>query len=333
MSNEEVLLISDLHFTSKPQDEYRWGLFDKLNELMLNRPLNDIYILGDLTDAKDNHSAALVNRLVDNLTSLAKSVKSVKILRGNHDGINVENPYFEFLKHIPNLEYIKAPLNWSTELFLPHSRNPEEDWKDIDFTNRIVYAHVSVDGAVYETGMVSSAPVSADIFKNAILAFSGDIHSPQTIGNLNYVGCPYRVRFNDRFMGGGIILNLDNHKWERIEFNFPHRWTVEVTSVRELETNINCEGMRAGDQIKVRLHLNQDNMSDWRQIKEDCRMLLVERGIELCAFEMIKDYQETIHLQADVNRQFTDFDGYCKKQQITPELVQVGKEIVTQCKS
>lgn len=336
----KTLLISDLHFTTKPLDDYRWALFDKVNDLIKSEKIEEIMILGDLTDAKDNHSAILVNKIVDGIASWARQVEKIRILRGNHDGINEDWPYFEFLSRVesdsdyPKIDYyasIYTPVN-EPYIFLPHTKDPEKDWKKLDFTNKVVFAHVSVDGAVYETGMSGKSPVKPEIFDKAKLAFSGDIHSPQKIGNLVYVGCPYKVRFNDTFQGGGILLDTKANEYSRITFDFPNRYTIAITSFPDLLeklSKLDPSKDDAPDQFKIRLHLNQENFHDYQKIKQETQDHMAKLKVHLSAFEIVKEVYQPVKLDVK-ERQFTDFEGFCKKQVITPELVAVGKQIINE---
>ena len=97
-----ILLTSDLHFTDKPEDSYRFDLFDAMRDWCEEYPIKHIIILGDLTNEKDNHSSKLVNKIVNGIFSLT-CYCPVDILMGNHDYIDPENAYFQFLEVIPYL--------------------------------------------------------------------------------------------------------------------------------------------------------------------------------------------------------------------------------------
>jgi hypothetical protein len=295
-----------------------------------------IYVLGDITDAKDHHSSILVNRIVDGFKMWAGLVKGIKVLLGNHDGLDASSPYFRFLQHIPGIEHISNITEVGHYLFLPHTRTPEDDWKDINLQDKVVFAHVSVDGSVYETGTKQEGGISDEVFSPAAVAFSGDIHSRQTVGSLNYVGCPYRVRFNDPFQGGGIILMdytcEDSFRtdvdWEYVNFDFLNRHTFDFLDLSSLEVQMNKAGVKAGDQVKLRLHINDHNMADWRSVKAGAYTLCEDLGIELCGYSEVKDYQEVVGIADTIERRFTDFETFGQRQNISPELMAFGKQII-----
>jgi predicted phosphodiesterase len=323
-----ILIVSDLHFTSKPADEYRWALFPQVIELAREHNVSEIYVLGDLCEAKDNHAAKLVNRVVDGLIGWTKSVGKVTILRGNHDGINEDFPYFRFLDQYPDIRFISKPLETEDGfLFLPHSRNPLDEWKNIDLTDKIVFAHVTVNNVIAESGQKLFSSVGACVFEEAKLAFSGDIHKKQKVEKLIYIGAPYNVRFGDDFEGAGVLLNEKVLEWKYVPLQFPRRYTIDIKSTDDLKAAI--EPMLSGDQVKVRLHLDQDNMHKWREIRDQVRILTDNHGMGLIlhGFE-IKTHQAPTPIKDSKNKHFTDFAHYCDMQKVSKELIEVGHSII-----
>jgi hypothetical protein len=253
------------------------------------------------------------------------------ILMGNHDyAADSESPYFEFLGRYPNVTYHRKPSVSAGRriLFLPHTKDPQTDWKGFEMRDKVVFAHVTVKGAVYEAGLSATEGVDPEIFASADKAFSGDIHSRQTIGPLTYIGCPYQVRFNDKFQGGAILVDLtaDSLDWQYLNFDFPKRLTLSTKTVSSLVTQL--EDLKVGDQVKIRLHLDQKNMGKWREIRDEIRKELSDRGITLHAFEMIKDFNDTVPISSAPERKFTDFTQFCEHQKINKDLQKIGEEII-----
>src|SRR3974390_2270860 len=114
------LITSDIHLSDRPRDSYRFGLFKWLVQQQRQHNTTPTFILGDLTHEKDNHSSLLVNRAIDEMTQLKPPVY---ILRGNHDGIDPNNPYFGFLSCIDGFEFVGIPTarNFGVSL-IPHYR-------------------------------------------------------------------------------------------------------------------------------------------------------------------------------------------------------------------
>jgi calcineurin-like phosphoesterase family protein len=324
----KVLLISDLHYTHKPNDLYRFELFEKVTQMVVENNIESIYVLGDTLDLKNNIDGVLLNRVVDGLAQWSKEA-DVTLIAGNHDLIDISSPYLYFVRHIPNVRYINKITKGDKFVFLPHTKTPFKDWGGLDFSRKIVLAHVSVRGAVYETGTVQQDGVDASIFNNAAIAFSGDIHSSQTIGPLTYVGCPYVCRYNDSFQGSCIILDTKTLKWERIPLDFLKRYTFDVSSYAELDTALQkIDTHTPAHQIKVRLHLDQSNMGQWRELSAQIKLLVSNSGHDLCHFELINEHKAVMPGKRVISSPIEPFEQFCTQQKITPELVKVGTEIM-----
>lgn len=280
------LFVSDLHLTDRPEDEYRWALFPQLRDLSNEHGITDLYLLGDLTEHKDYHSSRLVNRLVDALYWLRRHsrIAEVHVLKGNHDGLDPTRPYFLFLRRIPWCKFYHEPT-WvdkgkDTLLFLPHTRNALEDWKEIELGNAShIFIHGSVKGAVSESGMqLDGIPV--DLFKGlraCILA--GDIHVPQTVGRcVEYVGAPYPIRFGDTFEPRALWLKGNK------------RISLPLKNIRKLTITVNAmtlgdefDTIQRGDQVKVIIELRDSELGDFHGIKK-----AVSETVDLCGGELLK---------------------------------------------
>ncbi len=286
------LLITDLHLTANPRDEYRWALFDWLLPALVKNNVKTLFILGDLTEAKDNHNAKLVNRIVNQLLRLYRQggLFKIYILRGNHDGIDPDCPYFAFLGHYPWLEYISTPYmfthNGQEVLMLPHTNDPAMKWKDCDLHQAdMILMHVTVNGSIGENGTALSG-INPDFFKLARKAkiYSGDIHVPQTIGRVEYVGAPYPIRFGDQFQGRAVLLGGKEPK------------DLWVPSIQRVMVDIDAEynmtlkppkGLREGDQAHVRIHLHPHEFGQWETIKKDIQEISSAARTQLCGVELV----------------------------------------------
>jgi calcineurin-like phosphoesterase family protein len=320
------LLISDLHFSSGPNEAYRWDLFNQIIIIGQQRHVDRLYILGDLTNNKDNHPSILVNQIVDGLLKWSQQFKQIIILRGNHDHIGTI-PFFKFVDHFSNITFISDIVDSPSHLWLPHTRNPAEDWKHLNFRNKMVFSHVSVKGAVYENKQTQLDGVEASIFNSAKIAFSGDIHTPQWIDPLIYVGCPYPVRFGDTFKGNCIILDEEDLSWARLELDFPQRLMLDVNSSDHFMNEI-CHKTYGGDQIKVRLHLTQETMGTWRDQVQEIKETAKSADLHLVGLELIKEQFALPNVQNYEKKQWLDFDQFCKNQTIAPDLCWVGNQIL-----
>jgi DNA repair exonuclease SbcCD nuclease subunit len=281
-----TLLAADLHLTANPRDEYRWSLIDWIEAQKVTQHLKSVILLGDLTDAKDNHSAVLVNRVVNSIKRLAQTMQVV-VLRGNHDYLVSDHPFFQFLSQLPNVLFLNVitaiDLGKANAIFLPHTKTPKEDWGTVMpwRTYDIGFMHQTVSGSVASNGEKLDGEISGEVTKERLKFYSGDIHVPQVVGDVEYVGSPYHVHFGDRFKPRCIVLDerLGAH-----DLHFPtlEKFVAQVTSVEDLQRL----DIKEGDQLKVVVQIPTSMTADWFKIKKDITEYCTKRGVKLYGVEL-----------------------------------------------
>ena len=283
-----AILVSDLHLTSNPADEYRWGLFPWLVNELAEEKAKSLVILGDLTDAKDYHSAELVNRVVRVFQLLRKAHPGLDmfLLRGNHDYLKDGHMFFEFLEAL-GVHVITRPSESPTSLggelayFLPYSKTPAQDWKGLDFSHyRYLFMHQTVKGAIASNGQQMDGESLPPL--NAAKVYSGDIHVPQIIHGVEYVGSPYHVHFGDAFKPRAVALDRKGEAWD-LRYPSPRRLMIDVDAegleMRRLDLDSN-------DQVKLRVHLDESEKHQWQALRRLAVEVVAESGAELCGLEL-----------------------------------------------
>jgi DNA repair exonuclease SbcCD nuclease subunit len=327
-----LLITSDLHLTSNLRDEYRWGLFPWLIDQIAKRKVSHLLILGDLTDAKDRHQSALVNRLCYCIGMLAKHVEGVHFLKGNHDFVDQNNPFFGFLRGYPKVSYISIPMTMTIGsekvCFLPAVRDYTVDWpksgfKDID----IIFAHATFKGAELENGtkIESGVPLSyLNGFKGKVI--SGDIHVPQTLGKVTYCGAPYHTTFGSVFDPRVIVLKDD--KLVSVLTPFLRRPTLKITAPSDLVDL----AARKGDQVKIRVQLKRQDYATWPALRTEIKAIAEQRNWNLCALELLPfsnpqrpDTQRFDTTRAAPQRIVTEF---AQKKKLSKEVLGIGVSLV-----
>jgi DNA repair exonuclease SbcCD nuclease subunit len=300
-----ILLTSDLHLTDKAQDEYRWALFPWLKEQIHKYNISAIIIAGDISDIKDNHTAEYTNRVVDNLLLLEVDIFC---LSGNHDYIDHSTPFFRFLNEIPNITFVIEPfvevLDGRIFQFLSHTKkfskytpgtiqvsNSLETWI-ADY----IICHQTFQNAKSENGMLLNG-IDTSVFDNVnAKIYCGDIHTPQVVGKVTYIGSPYHVHFSDSFIPRVLLLDPKNSTEQSIYFPTTRRFTLTIEDPKELlQINLN-----SNDQVKIKLKLN--NKLDWDKQKKDIQQICIDQHWDLCKIETITSEETQIKLQNHTNR-------------------------------
>lgn len=273
-----ALAIADLHLSEKQRDEYRFAVMERIATLIEKHKVSTLLILGDLTESKDYHPATLVNDVVDIIYSFS-CLADVIILTGNHDYTQTDCPFFHFLRRFKRVRWINTPqkleLDIGSCLFLPHTRDWETNWGDfLNLECDWVFAHNTFEGAETEHGKKLSG-IPTDIFPKGIPVISGDIHTPQELGPVTYVGSPYCVDFGDSFEPRALLLKRKTTA--SIPLPGPQKRLIELADGYSL-ANIKA---KKGDIVKVRYSLTPEEQPDWFAIKTRIKEQLMEKGIEV----------------------------------------------------
>ncbi len=256
------IISSDWHLNNNPRDQYRFDFLERrLPKLISKYARPRLLMLGDLTEEKNYHSAELVNRIVDAMVKLLQQVEALVILRGNHDSdADSGNPFFRFLVNLPAVSYVNHPVCIDEELYLPHARDPVHDWQGLDFAKvRRIFAHATFTGAIGDNATALKG-VALDLLPEVPI-ISGDVHRPQRLGRVLYVGAPYHIDFGDDYQPRVLLLEGDKIK------------SVVLGGVRKLVITVDRAGVvlagdpRPGDILRVQVKLQGQDHADWSAIR------------------------------------------------------------------
>lgn len=276
-----MILTADIHLTDKPEDTYRWDLFPWLAQQADNDRV--LAILGDLTDAKDRHSAKLVNRLTYAMKALGQAFDMVLFIKGNHDYVDKDNPFFGYLQTLEDVYVIAVEpaafdIGNRVVLAIPNSTEfaAEYDsygWNDYD----VVLTHQTYDGCLTENG-TRLGGVPPSIFKGFKgKVWSGDIHVPQKVGPvIEYVGAPYRVRFGDQFAPRVVQYDLSTKRATDLHYLCPSKHTITIGNLADLHKH--RKAIARGDQVKVRVLLKRVDYAGWPALRAEIKTEAEARG-------------------------------------------------------
>jgi hypothetical protein len=330
------IVTGDLHLSDNPRDAYRHAFMKNLVKLAKQRKADAVYILGDLTEEKDRHTGWLVNTMVDELAALAE-VCRVLILMGNHDYLaDPAYAFYTFVHRIPNISWIANPTNIKGELFLPHTRDYEKDWKDIECQDNWdwIFTHQTFQGA--KVGPRTLEGVPPTVFAKDASVISGDIHVPQEVGPVTYVGAPYLVDFGDDYVPRVLVLNGKN--MESVKCPGVQKRLIEMTAhmesdgpIFEIEHVAGAEQPSAGDVLKVRVDLGIASREDWPSIREAIQGWAVENKYALHSIATTNRNAPKQRTKAAPRARKTDEEilrDYAQQQGLDPSLLKTGLEFL-----
>lgn len=336
-----AILCSDLHFTANPTDEYRWAFWPWLAGEIEAEKAQTLLILGDVTDAKDYHSAQLVNRLTKAFADLLARFPhlQIRVLAGNHDWLRSGGVFFKFLEHLdPRLVFITQPFedmldDGPSAYFLPYSKSPVKDWAGMDFSHYdYLFLHQTIKGSIASNGQAMDGEELPAL--NAGKVYSGDIHVPQKIAGVEYVGSPYHVHFGDAFTGRCIVIDRKRIAYD-LHFETIARLSLKLSGLRELKK----AQLRKGDHVKLTIQLSAADLHDWKRIRRECAEYLRERDVELHGISLEANRVSTRSARGDVEgasrRSLVPADAVTRfviDEELGGEMLDVGLDIVEQTK-
>jgi hypothetical protein len=324
-----TIVTADLHLAENSRDAYRFQfLEDTLPQFIEKYKATRVLVLGDLCEVKDSHRAPLVNRIVDGFAALAELV-DVYILKGNHDYVAEDAPYYRFLRHLPRVHWIgevtRLKLRGLGEcLFLPHTKHMEDDWVDHMFDGADwFFCHQTFGGA--DLGQGFKVEGVAPPFTRNAKVISGDVHVPQKLGPVTYVGSPYAVDFGDRFQPR-VLLLTEGQIPKTIPVPGPQKRLVVLTERHQQYP----EDVETGDVVKVRIVLAHGSTTSRAEWREAAHAWADKAGVVLYTVEIVAPKAERLE-RTDPSRTRTDEQlvrAYATKMGKDKTTVAVGLKIV-----
>ena len=320
----KLLISSDTHFSDNSRDTYRFGLFPWFAKQQEIYKVDGTFLLGDICEQKNNHSAELVNSIIDGLKLLKPPIF---ILKGNHDYIREDLPFFKFLNRIKGITFCTEPtlLEEFHVLMVPHQLNQIALDKALQMApdNWLVFAHQTMSGAVSETGARLTGLIVPSNCKAKAL-YSGDVHVPQILNSPNstvvYIGAPYHVRFGDTYRPR--ILLLDNKHSTDLHYPAPRKLTLTIRDVSELKD------LDKSDQVKVTLELPRSEAVEWANHKKSIIDYCKAKGVEVYGTELkVEQLRKRPRLDENTssgkgNSEY--FEAFCRAEKIPIQIKKSG---------
>lgn len=228
----KFLLISDIHLGVKNNnlqflDSTKNYFLNNVCDIIEKEQIDCLFILGDLFDDREMLNVLVKCYAIDIMNYILQkfSKLKIKILAGNHDlyyknstevgSLNIFKKFDERLEIITQIKKYKIKdfnlliVPWLVE----GSNNFNEfnsiinDYKD---TNNIkfhgCFGHFSINGFEIIHGVIEKKGINSSDFKAFEHVFSGHFHIRNKIDNIQYLGSPYEITWNDYGNIKGITI-------------------------------------------------------------------------------------------------------------------------------
>lgn len=228
-----IAIITDQHLDGRKSSQIFWEFFMKFyNDIFFPYlQKNKIKNLIDLGDTFDNRKGIdfgawhriktqyydtlesmgiNVHMIVGNHTAYYKNTNNIntpELLLGEYNNINIYSEITDI--EVEGLKITMVP--WV------NSENREKVMNHLNNTDsRVVMGHLELNGFVAHPGHVFSGGADASLFQNFEKVFSGHFHHRSKKGNIEYLGNPYELYWNDYNEKRGF--NLLDPKTLDVEF-------------------------------------------------------------------------------------------------------------------
>jgi len=322
-----MILTADLHLDDRAENSYRWAVLDALIDNAEQG--STVAILGDLTDDRGRFSALLVNRMVERLVTLTQCGVQVRILQGNHDAPLSGPSFWGFLNTIPGIAYIAGDpvLEEGGRLFVPYQADPAllaGFLKGPYDQERVVFLHQLITGAKVRGRALEG--ISTSILPSSLPTYAGDIHAPQKVGPVTYVGAPHPVDFGDDHRCRLLVLD---------DKSFAIKREIKLTPIRKLIAEIDTAGaldrldLRAGDQVKIRFTMPAEDTARWPAHAAAIAAWAERVGVTVSGTEVALNTAETKAVfDADLDSPADLLAAFAKVEGIEGDLLKAGEVLL-----
>lgn len=206
--------------------------FDFLHDLILQIKPERVGLLGDFYNNTEFQTARVLYASSLALSKVKSACDQVgaehDIISGNHDMLSDNHN----ITNIANLvgygnvylepTYVKLK-NGKTVAYIPAISNTGLAFSQLNQaqnTADLAVMHQDFQGCKYESGTPSNSPLPA---KWNIPIISGDIHLPQDIGSVHYIGALIQNKFYKTTLsqiGGALVYDTDNKTVTRYRNNY-----------------------------------------------------------------------------------------------------------------
>jgi len=275
-----MLLFSDLHL-SKSTYETCMEVLRRVHTEAIALGCT-VGFLGDFFDKVHSRGTLPVNILNELMRFFETEWKVPMIMiPGNHDyfdAAETEHGLTPFTYASKYITVYDEPVVVGRQLWVPWRRKVDtivsilEQHSDVD----VIFGHFDIVGFKMSATQVSTEGVTPSAFPSHIPVYSGHYHTPQTHGNIRYLGSPYQLSLAEaEDVKSLVVLNSQFLVYKCIPIDIgkhQYKWTANQLHDRQCELKegdvvsvVHSNGM---DQLVQTLKDKGINISVKRQIQE-----------------------------------------------------------------
>jgi len=214
-------------------------IVNQVGELARKYQVKRIFLLGDVFELKDRIPARIMILFAD---AIANYPCPLTILKGNHDYAEDDYAPIKLLLREGKIDFVNSPCFDMQFAFLPYRRKYEEfkkEWVELhnqmkkdtgfDVPIKLFLFHNTVPGSKFANNLKAEGEFDLPTMKG-VRYLAGDIHLPQRVGPIQYLGSPYQVDFGEEGQEKFVYLYKTNiDLLTSVELNYPKFVSIELS--------------------------------------------------------------------------------------------------------
>lgn len=260
----KILLVSDIHLGVKNNSEFfiqntRDFFLKQISDEIKRNDVKQLWVLGDLFDCRNNTNVLVNNVALQIMATLLKTYEelTIHILCGNHDiyykstlevsSLKIFKRFHKRLEIINEIkEYTIGGLKTLVVPWLIKEGKQYDKFMKIchDFEDTkikkydLCFGHFEVNGFEVISGVLAKTEFTAELFKGFTNVFTGHFHLRRKKDNIQYLGCPYQLTWNDFGEDKGMtIFDTETQTAEFIKNTIsPQHKQILISSLQKDET-------------------------------------------------------------------------------------------------
>lgn len=274
----KIVFLGDTHFGCRGDSQHFHEFFDKFyTEIffpyLIDNSIKHVIQLGDIFDRRKYSNHYTLDEAKRYFFSRFEELDiHLTTLLGNHDLFYKESLSISsselFLKQFKNVTVVKEPTKLLSGISIIPWICKENYQECLDFikadTSSICVGHFEIEGfKMYQSSILSEHGLSAKMFSNYERVLSGHYHHASKRGNIEYIGTPYEMTWQDFGDQKGFCVfdletrELDNVKnpnsiFYKIEYNDSGSSDVITSSYLDKQFLSEVIGKYVKIQVKVK---------------------------------------------------------------------------------
>ena len=227
-------------------------LFTQLFDKALELGLKQVFVLGDIFDARKAQSLTVLLAFEAICQEAEEKGITIFMFPGNHDKLDYtsEDSYLNFFRHYPNVRLVMSvdKVKVSEDVTVHLLPFFEEKSVCVDYIKSItltegaknyLLTHIGINGVKNNDGTTVEGSLSKSLFSKFVKIFVGHYHNRSQVGkNIFYIGSMAQNNFGEDPEKGFTVL-YDNGSHELIESKYQKYDTISIdmdeTSIDDLQ--------------------------------------------------------------------------------------------------